>query len=126
MPNRSLDDFVGESEEEMGTEASDAETGEAGVDTSDAETEAAGVEASDADAGGTDAETVAPESAPETVEPDEETDDGAEPTLTVEEATPTYDFSPDGVACEACGETVETRWHDPDGGMVCADCKRWD
>jgi len=47
------------------------------------------------------------------------------PMLTVEAATPTYDFSPDGATCEACGETVEIRWHDPDGGMVCADCKGW-
>jgi formylmethanofuran dehydrogenase subunit E len=58
----------------------------------------------------------------------EETDvavEDADPELTVEAAQPTYDFVPDGVACESCGETVETRWHADGVGMVCASCKGW-
>lgn len=114
MPNRSLDDFAGGGEEETEADASDAGTAEADAAVEEAESE-----------------SVAAESAPETAgtddETDDETDDSAdEPTLTVEEATPTYDFSPDGSTCEACGETVETRWHADEVGMVCADCKGWD
>jgi hypothetical protein len=45
-------------------------------------------------------------------------------TDTVEPATPTYRFSPDGAACDVCEATVEKRWHD-DGRFVCADCKEW-
>lgn len=105
MPNRSLDDFAGGGEEETEADASDAETAEADPEP-EAETEA-----------------VVSESAPETAETDDSAD---EPTLTVEEATPTYDFSPDGATCEACGATVETRWHAAEAGMVCADCKGWE
>ena len=54
-----------------------------------------------------------------TVESDEET------TLTIEEATPTYDFAPDKRRCESCGETTATRWHDSEAGMVCIECKEW-
>ena len=53
-------------------------------------------------------------------EPQDDTVD----TETVEPATPTYRFDPDGTACDGCGETVEKRWHD-DGQFVCADCKDW-
>lgn len=110
MPNRSLDDFVGGSE----AESSDSET-DIAEDAAPEPDAAADATESDAAAAETDAEETAAEA-----------DDGTEPTLTVEEATPTYDFSPDGSTCEACGETVQTRWHDADRGMVCADCKRWD
>jgi formylmethanofuran dehydrogenase subunit E len=103
MRDASLDDFFGGDDEDEERET-------------DPEVEA------DAEPAETEPETS--ESTPET-DPDEDSD-GDEPTLTVEAATPTYDFSPDGATCEACGETVETRWHDPDGGMVCGECKRWD
>lgn len=36
----------------------------------------------------------------------------------------TFDWSPEGAACAACGSVVERRWRD-DSGMVCADCKEW-
>ena len=98
MRDASLDDFFGSDAEDDESEADSA------VET-DAEPE--------------ETDPAAPESTPETAEAEDE------PTLTVEAATPTYDFSPDGATCEACGETVEIRWHDPDGGMVCADCKGW-
>ncbi|SDN01052.1 hypothetical protein SAMN04487949_3154 [Halogranum gelatinilyticum] len=50
--------------------------------------------------------------------------DGTVETDTVDPATPTYRFDPDGAACDECGESVEKRWHD-DGQFVCADCKDW-
>ena len=42
----------------------------------------------------------------------------------VDPATPTYRFAPDGATCDDCGEAVQKRWHD-DGRFVCADCKDW-
>lgn len=42
----------------------------------------------------------------------------------VEPAVVTYDVSPDGAECAACGETVTRRWRD-DPGMVCGECKEW-
>lgn len=39
-------------------------------------------------------------------------------------ADPTYDYSPAGAACDACGESVTRRWRD-DGDYVCDDCKEW-
>ncbi|MFC7229218.1 hypothetical protein N0B31_17595 [Salinirubellus salinus] len=115
MPNRSLDDFVGgtETDEDPTSDADEVAESEAESELDATETE---VDEGDADAAvesDTDAETDTGDS----------TDD--EPTLTVEEATPTYDFSPEGATCESCGETVETRWHDPEVGMVCAECKGW-
>ncbi|MFB6205297.1 MAG: hypothetical protein ABEJ05_02050 [Haloglomus sp.] len=41
-----------------------------------------------------------------------------------EPARSTYDWSPEGPACAACGATVEERWRD-EAGLVCADCKEW-
>lgn len=41
-----------------------------------------------------------------------------------EPAVSTYRWSPDGVACDDCGETVERRWLDGDD-YVCAECKEW-
>lgn len=43
---------------------------------------------------------------------------------TVEPAVGTYRWDPDGVACAACGETVERLWSD-DGERVCEACKEW-
>ncbi|WP_049971815.1 DUF7573 domain-containing protein [Haladaptatus cibarius] len=42
----------------------------------------------------------------------------------IEPARATYDWTPGGIACECCGESVEKRWRD-EGEMVCADCKEW-
>jgi len=36
----------------------------------------------------------------------------------------TYDWSPEGAACAACGTVVERRWRD-DPGLVCESCKEW-
>jgi len=52
-------------------------------------------------------------------------DDAVEsPDDAVDPVDPTYDFSPDGAACGACGERATRRWH-ADGDYVCADCKEW-
>jgi hypothetical protein len=42
----------------------------------------------------------------------------------VEPAVSTYDWTPPGADCEACGAAVERRWRD-DGRLVCTDCKAW-
>jgi len=42
----------------------------------------------------------------------------------IEPATSTAQWSPDGTACESCGEPVERLWVD-DGRRVCGDCKQW-
>jgi hypothetical protein len=45
-----------------------------------------------------------------------------------EPALSTYEWTPDGVACEECGTVVEKRWRNGDGSgetLVCADCKEW-
>ncbi len=39
-------------------------------------------------------------------------------------ASPTFDWTPGGAACAACGERVERRWTDGDR-LVCAACKEW-
>ncbi|MFB6171768.1 MAG: hypothetical protein ABEJ23_04490 [Haloarculaceae archaeon] len=36
----------------------------------------------------------------------------------------TFDWSPDGAPCAACGARVERRWRG-DGGLVCESCKTW-
>ncbi|MFC7081544.1 DUF7573 domain-containing protein [Halorussus caseinilyticus] len=43
-------------------------------------------------------------------------------------AVSTYDWSPAGGECAACGEVVERRWRsggERDGSLVCPDCKEW-
>lgn len=54
-----------------------------------------------------------------------ESDDG-EPLIPddVAPATSTSKHSPDGVACDGCGTTVDRVWRDGDG-LVCPDCKDW-
>ncbi|MFC7097003.1 DUF7573 domain-containing protein [Halobaculum marinum] len=76
--------------------------------------------AADADATetGTDGEETAD------AETDGEDGDSAVDPATVAPAEATYDHSPDGAACAACGETVTRRWRD-DPGYVCEDCKEW-
>ena len=95
--NRSLDDFAG-----GGTDSEDADDQDASHDDDERAP----------DAGVGDAET-------ETTDDVESADADA-----VAPATVTYDWSPDGAACERCGETVERRWLD-DGEHVCESCKEW-
>jgi hypothetical protein len=96
--DRSLDDFVGAD--------SDAEHADSGERDDDAQ-HADGVERN------------ADHESPDATDTEEAVDTDA-----VTPATPTYRFTPDGAACDACGDTVEKRWHD-DGRFVCADCKEW-
>lgn len=42
----------------------------------------------------------------------------------VEPAMSTYDWSPGGTPCEACGAVVERRWRDGER-LVCGECKEW-
>ncbi|MFC5970855.1 hypothetical protein ACFPYI_05865 [Halomarina salina] len=48
----------------------------------------------------------------------------SKPSLTVNPAESTMDWTPGGAACGACESTVERRWRD-DGRLVCIDCKNW-
>ena len=98
MRETSLDDFIGGGDEdEVEEPESDApEAAESAVD----EPEAAAVDDADLDS-----------------EPGPDSDQ-------VEPAVSTYDWTPTGADCEACGTAVERRWRD-DGRLVCADCKAW-
>lgn len=61
-------------------------------------------------------------------------DDGADETATdhapteradgIEPVESTYDWTPGGAPCSACGDVVEERWRDTDG-LVCPECKVW-
>ena len=100
MPeDRSLDEFG------IGDDAPEDDTsGSAAAPTADADVPDAGVDA------------------------DATTDTGGEePAVDPAEVAPaeaTFDHSPDGAACAACGATVTRRWRD-DPGYVCEDCKEW-
>lgn len=99
MPDTSLDDFIGgegsAGEDETGEDAA------ADVDSAASEGEGVGEEA----VGGA-----------------ESAGDDGEPT--VEPAVSTYDFSPEGAPCAACGASVEKRWR-AEAGLVCPGCKEW-
>lgn len=118
MRETSLDDFIGgaDEEEDEEPEARDG-AGEPGIDEPE-------TDASDAD------DPVADEAEADgsvTDEPDEsevDDSDSAPDTDSVEPAVSTYDWTPTGADCEACGAAVERRWRD-DGRLVCADCKAW-
>lgn len=117
MPeDRSLDEFLDAGE---GTDSDDSDSeAEADEPAGDDESienddEPAGDDETGADAGSVIADEQ--ESGDETgvLDPD-----------AVDPAEATYDWSPDGAACDACEETVERRWLG-DAGYVCADCKEW-
>mgnify|MGYP000368563595 CR=1 FL=1 len=42
-----------------------------------------------------------------------------------ERAVTTFAWSPEGSACESCGESVTRRWR-TDAGFVCGDCVDWE
>lgn len=50
------------------------------------------------------------------------TDDDAGESET--EVPATYQWTPSGATCMACGDRTERRWHGDDG-LVCPDCKEW-
>lgn len=118
--NHSLEDFLdagGDAEGEASGSREAAESSES-VDLADAE--------ADAVDGGTDDQAL------ETAEPGAgtETPDPKAVSGTAVPAEITYDWSPDGAACDACGEPVERRWRAGEGAddpaaMVCGDCKDW-
>jgi hypothetical protein len=124
--NRSLDDFVGGDAATDGASDGDDEAADADESVEDADGPPAGDEsatdAADGPAGNEadePAEGAADESAEDTAE-----DAVTEDALDVSPAVATYRWDPAGVACPACGETVDRLWLD-DGEQVCADCKAW-
>lgn len=124
--NHSLDDFLdggddAESEAMSGASGSTepAEPAES-VDVADA------VDVAEAVDGGNDDQAVA------TAGPGAGTESAALDAIngTADPAEITYDWSPEGAACDACGEPVERRWRAGEGAddpaaMVCGDCKDW-
>ena len=105
MRETSLDDFIGEDDagDQRGEQADDAQSN-AGEPTDDDPTpggDAAGGTASGGEAVGRRSDGDAPEP-----------------------AVSTFDWTPNGAACAACGTGVERRWRE-DGELVCADCKAW-
>lgn len=104
--DRSLDEF-------LGGEPGDADATDEGEE---GDAEPAPAEPADA------------EPAAESADPDDDaepaTDPDSDPDDAVEPAVSTYEFSPDGAPCAACGAVVEKRWRD-DGELVCPDCKVW-
>ena len=55
---------------------------------------------------------------------DHPTPDEAPTTDGVEPVESTYDWTPGGAPCAACGAAVEERWRDGDD-LVCQECKVW-
>jgi len=43
---------------------------------------------------------------------------------TIEPATVTYRWQPDGAVCGECGASTDKQWLDS-GEFVCPDCKSW-
>jgi hypothetical protein len=108
----SLDEFLG-GEDEEGGEGSEGE-GAATEPVSPAEEPPVDAAEESADATGGDESPA---------DADRDEDPPLAPAA-VDPARSTYDWSPDGADCAACGETVEARWRD-EPGLVCADCKEW-
>ncbi|AFK19724.1 hypothetical protein E6P09_01535 [Haloferax mediterranei ATCC 33500] len=101
MPNRSLDDYFAEDDEETeSTELSTADTD--GEDDAEADSESDTVADMGSDTKG-DAEADSENSV---------------------HTLATYRWNPDGTPCPQCGESVEKRWLDGDE-YVCIDCKDW-
>ena len=115
MRETSLDDFISEdgASEEGEPAEPDVPGGAGGAKPTSGDAEGAGTAADDADAD-TDRDAGADESANA-----DGGDDG-----TPESTSPTFDWTPGGAACAACGERIERRWTD-DGRLVCAACKEW-
>lgn len=121
MTDRSLDDFFGDERADDADDAGDRE--DEGVDgTGD---EDAPVEEPDTGEG---EESVGGASVDDPEEADTDADEADDPLagldLSTGPAESTMSWSPDGAACESCGDVVERRWRD-DGRLVCLDCKEW-
>ena len=124
MRETSLDEFIGEGDGGGDGESEDEGTGDDGAVGEESQSEAGAetvVDPAEAESGPTEpeGEPAEPEADPEAAgaEPEPERD-------AVEPAVSTYDWTPTGADCEACGAAVERRWR-ADGRLVCADCKAW-
>jgi hypothetical protein len=54
--------------------------------------------------------------------------DESGPSGEADPAVSTYEWSPEGGECAACGRTAERRWRsdgEREGALVCPDCKEW-
>lgn len=117
--DRSLDEFAhagGGSDESDEVEEAD-EAGEAGEADEDERSD-------DTEENAERNETVAREENTEVKEDAEREETEIRDPDAVEPATATYDWSPDGAACEECETVVDRRWIDGDA-YVCGDCKDW-
>ena len=123
--DRSLDEFVGESEESAAAGAGD--------DADDAPADPApGDDGSGRDSAGGDGDPGAPSGDGPDAGGDASDDAGVEATdpvdapadVDTEPAAVTYRWEPDGVGCAECGATVDRLWSGA-SGQVCADCKEW-
>jgi len=70
-----------------------------------------------------DGEESSPDADPEP-ETGTETESEEPTTEPAKQGPATSRWTPDGEACEACGETVTRLWDD-DGRRVCRSCKQW-
>lgn len=125
----SLEDFLDADDQEADND--EPETTEGDEQATDrvgeaVEPDTANAESSeDSDGDGQPGETVAPiESDDATADDGTESADGVTAAQTPDPAVATYDWTPGGAACAACGETVERRWRDGPG-FVCGECKDW-
>lgn len=113
--NRSLDEFLGESNDSGGSDAAEA---------ADPDADGRSSESDGADAEGSEAADDGDETTPgRDAGDDPVSDDDAAFEREAAPATPTYRFAADG-ECAACGSRTERLWHDG-GEYVCADCKEW-
>jgi hypothetical protein len=120
--DRSLDEFLGD---ESGTDENSDADETAGENSETAPTEDSGetarAEDSEETARAEDSEETAPEAAPEATPAGEDSTPAPAPV--------TYDWSPGGRTCAACGASVQRRWRagerDEEGRLVCVECKSW-
>ena len=133
MDDASLDDFLGDGEDDDtgATPDGDEPTGESEAHADDATGEATpdddpAADTTDGtdDTGDGDASDTT-DGTEEDEEPGADASDGAavDPEG-VEPADSTYGWSSEPVACAACGDAVRRRWRD-EPGLVCRDCKEW-
>jgi len=113
MPDdASLEDFLDADDQEAEPD-DDRETATSGVSAPDAVESVDGADSPDGESDATESDDEAVPAVD-----DEATEQPTDP------AVATYDWTPGGAACAACGETAERRWRD-EPGFVCEDCKKW-
>lgn len=122
VPERdaTLDAFTSTTDE---TEERPDEDDDASAEDGTASAEDGTDRALDRDDGAPDADHSQEASEESVVPPETATSTGVEQSAEV--AVSTMAWAPDGVACEACGSSVERRWR-TDAGFVCHSCVDWE